>query len=256
MRYTTAMKFSIVTCTYNSGKFLAANLQSVQAQTFTDYEHVFIDGESTDNTRDLIAEYAEQQSAPVRVVSAKPQGIAHAMNRGIAEASGEFIVHLHGDDQLASPDTLATVHRYSEEYPTVDWFYGKAVFQNIENNTERIIPHRSIYHRISYPLLLLTNYLPHQATYMRKRVFEQYGTFSEEYRSSMDYELWVRLAQQGVSAKFIDEVLCLFAVHAEAQSQTGSKDEHLRVFDHYVKNPLARGFLKTVHNINKKRTVI
>ena len=86
--------FSIVTCTRNSAATLADTLASVQAQTWPAHEHIFVDGGSSDATLDLIAAYPGAK----RLLPGVTGGIGHAMNAGIAAASGDYVAHLHSDD--------------------------------------------------------------------------------------------------------------------------------------------------------------
>lgn len=82
--------FSIITCTYNSEKFLQENIDSVKSQTFKDYEHIFIDGYSTDDTNKIINKYIliDRRS---KIFKYPPKGISNAFNLGIKKSLGKYL---------------------------------------------------------------------------------------------------------------------------------------------------------------------
>src|SRR5438552_18278581 len=98
------MKVSVVTVCRNAGTTIADCVSSVMAQQGTDVEYIIIDGLSTDDTMRRIEPFAHRIA---HVVSEKDAGIYHAMNKGLARATGDVIGFLNADDVLAAPDTLA-----------------------------------------------------------------------------------------------------------------------------------------------------
>jgi len=106
--------FSIITCTYNAGKTLPSCIESVESQLFDDFEHLFIDGFSSDETVPLIRAYQERHPGKVTLHQLEPTGVTRAMNEGIAVSKGSVLVHLHGDDRLAGPDVLGSVKELFE----------------------------------------------------------------------------------------------------------------------------------------------
>lgn len=252
------MRFSIITCTYNSEKYLQKNIDSVKNQTFDDFEHIFIDGFSTDGTVEIIKQYQQEFPDKVRFYQFEPKGIANAMNRGIEKASGEYLLHLHSDDSLYGNNVLSSVVDFIQKNNSPDLIYGKAKFMNDEG-VFRIIPHRKIYHKLRHWLLLLTNYVPHQATFIKKTIFEKYGLFNEQYKNSMDYEMWLRLSKNNIDAIYFDSIICNFLMRSDSQSTIGSKNsaiEHTMIQQKYIKSRLMRLFLSLVIDINNKRKLI
>ena len=96
------MKISIVTATYNSGESLRDTLESVLSQTYDDYEHIIVDGGSTDNTLDILREYEPRYNGRLKWHSEPDRGIYDAMNKGIARATGELVGLLNSDDFYTS----------------------------------------------------------------------------------------------------------------------------------------------------------
>lgn len=109
------MTLSIITATYNSADTLTDTLESVLAQTFTDYELIIVDGQSTDGTLEIIQHYAPRFEGRLRVVSEPDQGIYDAMNKGIRMCRGEVVGLLNSDDFYTSPYVLATLAKTIED---------------------------------------------------------------------------------------------------------------------------------------------
>jgi glycosyltransferase involved in cell wall biosynthesis len=173
------MKFSVITCTYNSDKYIEKNIRSIENQTFQNFEHIFIDGFSSDKTIAIIKKYQSKFPCKVKLFQFKPKGIANAMNKGIKKSQGEYIIHLHSDDSFVNEKILKNINNFIEHNNSPDLIYGKANFINTENGNSRIIPHRKIYHKIRFWLLLLTNYVPHQTVFIKKEMFDKWGMFDE-----------------------------------------------------------------------------
>jgi glycosyltransferase involved in cell wall biosynthesis len=129
------MTLSIITINYNNAQGLLKTLNSVLAQTCTDFEHIIVDGASTDNAVEIIQQYEKDATArgiKVVWVSEKDKGIYNAMNKGIKMASGECIQILNSGDCLAADTVVADMFSAlkEKEYPeilygnmlkTVDW---------------------------------------------------------------------------------------------------------------------------------------
>jgi glycosyltransferase involved in cell wall biosynthesis len=251
------MKFSIITCSYNSEKYIKKNIKSIKNQTFKNFEHIFIDAFSSDKTLEIIKKYQREFPEKVKLYQFKPQGISHAMNKGIEKSSGEYLIHLHSDDSFYDKNILKKVADFIKKENNPSWIYGKAKFINTKTNQSRIIPHRKIYRKIRFWLLLLTNYIPHQSVFLKKEVFEKYGKFDEKLKNSMDYDLWIRLSKNKVCSKFINQIICNFSVREDSQSTTGkNNNEHLLIHQKYLGSNLIINFLRLVDKINKRRKVL
>jgi glycosyltransferase involved in cell wall biosynthesis len=200
--------FSIITCTRNSIATLPDTLRSVQTQRSASFEQVFVDGDSTDGTLELL----QRQPGEVRIVTGVRGGIARAMNAGVAAARGEFVAHLHADDYYVHPDVLATVERQLRADGS-DWLFGRIV----SDVGGQQVPEGFTVPRFSPRALLRRNIVPHPATFVRREVFARFGGFREDYRLAMDYEFWLRIAPH-LKASQLDEPLAAFRVHEGSAS--------------------------------------
>ena len=117
------MKISIVTATYNSGATLADTLRSILAQTHTDFEVIVADGGSTDNTADIVRQFAPQFGERLHWFSKPDRGLYDAMNKGIARSTGEVVGILNSDDFYTDEHVLARVVGALAD-PNIDACYG------------------------------------------------------------------------------------------------------------------------------------
>ena len=115
-----SQKISIITVTKNSEKFLEKNILSVNNQVFKNYEHIIIDGGSTDKTLNIIHKHKNKIKY---FISEKDDGLYDAMNKGIKRCSGDIIGILNSDD-IYYKDALKTVDRYFNKYSKIDFLFG------------------------------------------------------------------------------------------------------------------------------------
>lgn len=210
--------FTIITCTYNSEKYLAECLASVKSQDFDDYEHIIIDGYSTDKTKTIINSY-KKSNAKVKQFSATPRGIAQAMNHGISKATGEYLLFLHSDDLLSTPDTLKNVKTLLKKLNNPDWVYGQIEVIDKDGLSKGVFPRQKLLQQARPSLLKLINYVPHQATLVKKDVFSRYGVFNPRYKTVMDYDLWLRIAPH-TNYHYLPLIVSRYRIHSSARSSS------------------------------------
>jgi len=215
------MKISVITCTFNSARYLEKNISSVKNQSFKNFEHVFIDGMSTDGTLDIIKKYQTEFPERVKFFQFAPGGISRAMNQGIEKASGEYLIHLHSDDSFFDGEVLNDVAKFLEANNNPDWIYGQI---NVLSGEESrgFFPVRKIWQKSerknckSY-LLKFYNYIPHQAVFIKKSVFDKFGNFDETIKCGMDPDLWLRIRAK-TRWLFFRRVISNFSIRPDAQS--------------------------------------
>ena len=216
--------FSIITCTYNSEQFLSQCISSVTSQQFTDYEHIIVDAFSTDSTPGLVAEYAEKDKR-VRIVQAEPKGIANAMNRGIEEARGQVVQHLHSDDYYHSDQTLSIVYKAFEKKRRKSLVIGLSSREIDGFFHSGILPSPTFRRRralLRY-LIYVHCYIAHPSTFIKKKVFDKHGVFNEDFSIAMDYEFWLRILGKEPYL-MINKELTTFRQHSAAASADPEKN--------------------------------
>jgi glycosyltransferase involved in cell wall biosynthesis len=178
------LRFSIITCTWNSTAFLDASIASVLAQDYPHIEYIFVDGGSTDGTLEKIRALPR----PYRLIENIRGGISRAMNEGLYAATGDVVAHLHSDDYYLRPDVLSTVARHLEP-KSKGWLFGRTML-DIDG---KLRPEGYVAPRYSYARMLRGNFVPHPATFVRRELMLRAGGFDPVLRYAMDYDLWLKI---------------------------------------------------------------
>jgi glycosyltransferase involved in cell wall biosynthesis len=209
--------FSIITCTYNIGKHLQKNIDSVQKQQFRSFEHIFIDGFSKDKTVSIIKKYQKKHPDQVRLYQAQPKGIWNAINKGNTLAKGKYILHLEGDNSLHDQKVLKNVFNFLNEHPDDDWIYSK--INTVKSNYRSIgtFPNQRLLQLGWGYLLKYFNFIPQEAMFVKRQVFRQFGTFDESLRTGSDYDYWLRIADK-TKWSFFNRVVTNYLIRSDAIS--------------------------------------
>lgn len=202
-------KVSIILPVYNGEKTLAASLKSIANQTYRDFETLIVDNNSTDSSCDIAREFTD--TANVRIVHCKEQGLVPALNYGIYNSDCEFMAR-QDDDDYWYPDKLEKQMKRFEEQPHLDIIgtqirtldpdgrveeigtFGKKVNYAVEDNSMKQM------------LMIGQNPICHPSVVIRRNVMLRVGGYSDLWHLAEDFELWCRMMP---FAKFanIDEVL-------------------------------------------------
>ncbi len=195
------MKVSIITATYNSAATIAGCVESVNEQTYSDIEHIVIDGASGDNTVEIIKSLPNRVT---RIVSEPDKGIYDAMNKGIKVATGDIIGTLNSDDAFYDATAVEKVARVFQENPEIDCLYGKLVFVNEKQKIVRRWESRPF-----EPGLFAKSWTPaHPTFYCRRKVFEKFGLYKTNYKIAADVEFMMRVLEVGnIKSNYLNEVL-------------------------------------------------
>lgn len=203
------MKISVITATWNSGKTIEDTIKSVLEQTYTDVEHIIKDGGSKDDTVAICEGYrkrfyssGEKLAKTMKIVSEKDGGIYDAMNKGIELASGDIIGILNSDDFYTSNGVLQRVADEFEKNLELEAVYGDIHFVKDEDLKKCTRYYSSGYFR---PWKLRFGFMPaHPSFYVRREVYEKYGLYDLQFRTSSDFEMIVRLfAKNKIKTKYI-----------------------------------------------------
>lgn len=195
------MKFTVITCTYNAATALQRTLDSVRAQTWGDLEHLIIDGASRDGTVAMAEAYCREcrdddDGHEAVVVSEPDRGLYDAMNKGIARATGDYIVFLNAGDTLPDADTLETVASYvadGEPLPAV--LYGDT---DIVDDDGHFLRHRRLSppDRLTWRSFRHGMLVCHQAFYARTDIARD-TPYNLHYRYSADVDWCIRIMREG-----------------------------------------------------------
>ena len=190
-------EFSIITICHNAAANLEQTIQSVLCQNYKNLEYIIIDGKSTDATAKILDKY----KADIDHLTSEPdKGIADAMNKGLKQASGNWILFLHAGDYLLSEDTISTVQAYIQK----NFGYDIYAFNILFGDSNRWMEKQSKGFR---PWINIKTQFQHQGAVCSGRVFQKVGNFDTGYKIAVDYDWFLRAYRAGSRAKIINETI-------------------------------------------------
>jgi glycosyltransferase involved in cell wall biosynthesis len=234
----TLPRITVITPSYNQAHFIEQTIKSVLSQNYPALEHIVMDGGSTDSTLEILKKY----DGRLCWISERDRGQSHALNKGLAMASGDIIAFLNSDDLYAA-GALLKVGRFFAAHPKVCWLTGRCrtIDQHEKEIRKAITLYKNIWLRTSsYRVLLVLNYISQPATFWTRNVMDTVGEFDESLRYAMDYDYWLRV---GRSFKLwvLDDYLASFRVHASSKAGSSAHaqfDSDLQIAKRYNTSPL------------------
>lgn len=217
-------KITVVTPSFNQGRFLEETIRSVLLQGYPDLEYIVIDGGSTDQSLRIIRRYERWLSG---WVSEKDRGQSHAINKGFARATGEIMAWLNSDDTYEQ-DCLGQVARRFLANPDWKVLVGGAHFIDergrfLKANMKTRCPSGGGgYVRLPRNTDMRTcrfdrDWFCQQACFWRREAWEKGGPLDESLHWAMDYDLWCRMAAQ-YPIQAVSDVLASYRLQRDAKS--------------------------------------
>ena len=235
-------KISVITPSYNQGKYLNKTIQSVLSQNYPNLEYIIIDGGSNDESVDIIKQYKNQVSF---AISEKDRGQSHAINKGFSLASGDIYCWLNSDDYFL-PNTLFKVAKTFIHTKT------KFVYGNGYNLINDVLQPSTT--GISFDRYLRIPLFNQPACFWLSSIHQPVW---EDLHCSLDYELWLRIVK-GNKTKYLNQFLSVALVHNEAKTHNPSPAakahwhaDHLKEVAVYGDVPNWERLVKENHYIQK-----
>lgn len=202
-------KISVITVSYNQGEFIRQNIESVLSQRYPHFEHIIVDGGSTDATLEVLRQYPH-----LTWTSEPDRGQSDALNKGFSRATGEIIVWLNSDDWLAE-GVFYDLAVHLKDYPVV---LGQAAETDRAGTIRQIVrnPARSFYDLMRYWIPYA--WIAQTSVFFRRSLLEEVkrpdGTYlDEDLYFTMDMDLWLRMAIKYPFIKHIDRVLSYYRIY-------------------------------------------
>ena len=181
-------KISIVTPSYNQGKYIEATIKSVLKQNYPNVEYLIIDGGSTDESISIIQKYEDQLAY---WVSEPDKGQTDALVKGFQKATGDILCWLCSDD-LLEPGTLHEVAQFFQNNPQARVVYGDTKWIDAEDN---LIQERKEIPFNRFIFMYEHNFIPQPSTFWRRDLYEEVGGLNPDFNMAMDSDLWMRFAE-------------------------------------------------------------
>ena len=189
------MLVSIITINYNDANGLRKTIESARSQTFTDYEHIIVDGGSSDGSVDVIREALKDKKYASHVswwCSEKDGGIYDAMNKGVKRANGKFVFMLNSGDCFSRENVLSLVEdclRANDGcivFGAVDYYGKDGYLYTYSTSQNNLLKERNI---------------PHQACFISRNLHEKIGLYDCDYKIFADFDFMIKSYKAGV--KFV-----------------------------------------------------
>jgi glycosyltransferase involved in cell wall biosynthesis len=228
---TNTPKISLITVTFNSGKTLADTIRSVLSQTYSNYEYIIIDGNSQDDTIDIIKYYSSFFSNKLIWISEKDKGLYDAMNKGIKMATGDIIGILNSDDFFTDNNILGQVALSFKKHPNIHALYGDIHFVNPEKPSKCVRYYSS---KIFKRSLMRLGFMPaHPSFYIKKECFNKYGLYKTDYKIAADFEFLLRVIfVHGISTLYLP--IDMVTMRTGGSSTSGIKS-HIQIMKEHIR---------------------
>src|SRR5258708_7362828 len=204
---------SIITPSFNQGKFIRATIESVLSQDYPNVEYIIMDGGSTDETAAVVKDYASR----LTFISENDRGQSHAINKGFRMARGSILAWLNSDDVYLPGAIRKGVQAFSCT-PPPGAVYGEGYLIDREGTITCRFPHTIPLNlwRLTY----LSDYILQQSVFFGKDVLDEVGCRDEDLHYSMDGELLIRIEKK-YPLRYIPEYIGCLRESAEAKTSRG-----------------------------------
>lgn len=189
-------KISVITINYNNREGLEKTIKSVVSQTYLDMEYIVIDGGSTDGSIEVIDTYAKHFAYSC---SEQDKGTYDAMNKGIAKATGDYVLFLNSGDVFCNKDVLQSI--FGRDAISGQLVIGRQYqLRNGRHKSSRKI----VVDEINEDFLI-SNTLPHQATFISRSLLNEIGGYCLDYRIVADWVFWFKaIVDYSASVECVD----------------------------------------------------
>lgn len=195
------LKLTIITINYNNKEGLIKTFESIQSQTWKDFEYIVIDGGSTDGSVELI----KNNPQVTKWVSEKDSGVYNAMNKGILISNGIYINFMNSGDFFYSSNTLEKIYHNLNGNESI--LYGNSIFFNEEKNTKF---NQTPPDKLSFAHFYCSG-INHQATFIKRELFSKYFLYDESYKICADWVFFIRvICSFNESYLHLKEYICYY----------------------------------------------
>jgi len=183
-----SIKISVITASYNNIATVSDTYHSLREQTYSNIERIWIDGASSDGTKELLESLYNSNNGVF--ISESDKGIYNALNKGIKLATGDVVGFLHADDTFNDKHCIECIAKIFSD-PEVQVVYGDLVYVKKDSTSEVVRRWKS--KKFNKSLLKSGWMPPHPTLYIRREIYQNLGGFDENYKISSDYDFILKL---------------------------------------------------------------
>ena len=208
---------SVIVSVYNAEKYLPKYLEHVNNQFLKDFEIIFVDANSSDRSLKIIRKFKPRAGISAQILAQDSRiTIYQAWNIAIKNSTQNYIINWNTDDILF-PSALEAYQSYAQYFPEVDLFYGPCFSSKTQdiNSISNILMWPDYSHK-----QLLQRCICGPFPLVKKSAIENVGYFSEDYVSSGDYDMWLKLSKNNYKFKKIPEIVGCFLDRPDSVSQS------------------------------------
>jgi glycosyltransferase involved in cell wall biosynthesis len=226
---------TVILAAYNAEKYLREAVSSILNQTLTDFEFIVIDDGSKDSTLSILQSFNDPR---LKIVSRPNKGLTPTLNEGLSLAQGEFVARMDADD-VSMPDRFEKQVKFLREHPDVVCVGSRVTTIDPYGSPLQVTDHKLSHVEIEADLLKGIGWsIVHPAAMMRRDAVMKVGGYREQFKTSQDLDLWLRLSEVGKLAN-LPEPLVQYRQHFESVANTKA-DEQWRVKSIIVGDAYAR----------------
>lgn len=225
-----SFQLSIITINYNNAQGLEKTIESVSAQNSQDFEYIVVDGNSEDESKNIIQKNKNHIN---NWISEPDSGVYNAMNKGIKMATGKYLLFLNSGDLLENKDVVSKI--LPELKSDEDIIYGNLIYSKNGVSVEKFTPPNEL--NLVY---FLHFFLPHPATFIKKNLFNKVGFYKEDFKIISDWEFFLRaIIIHGASYKHLDIIISNFdnsGISSDAVNKNLIEEEKQKVYNELFPN--------------------
>jgi glycosyltransferase involved in cell wall biosynthesis len=214
------MKFSIITPTFNHSKYIKTTIESVLANKSPniEIEYIIIDGQSSDNTKDIIKQYKKYIHT---FISEPDDGQVDAINKGFSLATGDIYAYINSDDYYY-PNIFDKIAKIFNENPNIDIIYGDCAFVTQDGQFMRYFTEIEPFD--AYRLTSCSDFIMQPACFWRSSIYKKCNKFDKKFHFGFDWDMWCRMYDNNANFYYYKELLAINRDFVETKTQTGGID--------------------------------
>jgi glycosyltransferase involved in cell wall biosynthesis len=215
------LRISVITPSYNQGNFIRDTIESILSQNYKNFEHIIVDGGSTDGTIEILKEYSH-----LKWISEKDNGAAAAINKGLKIANGGIIAWLNSDDYYDS-GVFDTVNKIFSGNKELDFISGNLTYVNENKNI--LFEDKTYNYGFDYLINCSADVIRQPAIFFTKRILLKTGFLNDKLKLVFDYELFVRMLKM-TNPYFVNKNFAFYRDYGNTLTRRNLRKQALEIY--------------------------